>query len=112
MAYVLSIVKLEESMKKSGCPVYRMEHEAAIHSIDSFLWENINDPGTRKPINDAYDFCLEHTRMLVAIEMSGSGPVLGVNMIYELLAKNVSLDLQNIKRNEMCFSNDFPQHTI
>jgi hypothetical protein len=99
-AFVLSIVKLEEAMKKSGCPVCRLEHEAAVQYIDSFLWENTNDPAARQPINDAYGFCPEHTRMLVAIEMSNTGPLLGVNIIYELLAKNVVQDLQNIEKIE------------
>lgn len=100
MAFALSIVMLTEAMKKPGCPVCRLEHEVAIHSLDSFLWESTNDPGARKPINDAYGFCPEHTRMLVAVEMSNSGPLLGVNIIYELLSKNVSRDLKNIKRTE------------
>jgi hypothetical protein len=94
MAFALSIVRLEEALKKPGCPVCRLGHEAAIQSLDSFLWENINDPVVRKPINDAYGFCPQHTRLLVAKEMMTSGPLLGVNIIYALLAKNVSQDLQ------------------
>jgi hypothetical protein len=100
MAFALSIITLEEAMKKSGCPVCRLEHQVAIHAVDSFLWENTNDSAARKPINDAYGFCPEHTQLLVATELSNSGPALGVNMIYELLAKNVYNDLKNFKRAE------------
>jgi hypothetical protein len=96
MAFALSIVKLQEALEKPGCPVCRLEHEAAIHSIDNFLWENTNDPALRKPINDAYGFCPQHTQMFVAKEMMSSGPVLGVNIIYALLAKNVAHDLQAV----------------
>ena len=98
MTFALTIVKMEEAMKKNGCPVCRIEHDAAIQSVDSFLWENVTDPVTRKPINDAYGFCPSHTQLLVAKEMMTSGPVLGVNMIYELLAKNVSHDIKRIER--------------
>jgi hypothetical protein len=98
MAFALSIVKLEAALKKPGCPVCRMAHEAAEQSIDSFLWENTNDPRTRQPINDAYGFCPEHTRLLVAKERMTSGPVLGVNIIYGLLAKNVARELQALER--------------
>jgi hypothetical protein len=98
MAFALSIVKLEAALKKPGCPVCRMAHEAAEQSIDSFLWENTNDPRTRQPINDAYGFCAEHTRLLVAKERMTSGPVLGVNIIYGLLAKNVARELQSLER--------------
>jgi len=96
MAFALSIVKLQEALEKPGCPACRLEYDAAVSSIDSFLWENTNDPAVRKPINDAYGFCQQHTRMFVAKEMSTSGPVLGVNIIYALLAKNVVRDLQGI----------------
>jgi hypothetical protein len=37
MIFALSIVKKEEAMKKNGCPVCRIEHDAAIQSVDSFL---------------------------------------------------------------------------
>ena len=94
MTYALTIVNLQEAMEKDGCPVCRLGHKAAVQSIDAFLWENVNDPVVRKPINDAYGFCPEHTRMLVAVEMSNTGPVLGVNLIYELLARNVAHDLE------------------
>jgi len=96
----LLIDRLEEAMRKTGCPICRLEHETAIRSIDSFLWEYTNDPGARKPINEAYGFCSAHTRMLVAIELSSSGSVLGVNIIYALLAKNVSQELKNLSHRE------------
>lgn len=108
MAFALSIVTLEEALEKPGCAVCRLEHEAAIRLINTLLWENTNDPASRKPINDAYGLCPEHTRMLVAIEMSTSGPVLGVNMIYSLLAKIVSQDLKKIK-NQPKFQRRFSE---
>ena len=98
MAFALTIVKLEDVLKKTGCPVCRVEHDAAIHSIDAFLWENANDPVVRRPINDAYGFCPEHALVLVATELSNSGPVLGVNLIYEVLARNTSQDLKALSR--------------
>jgi hypothetical protein len=100
MAFALSIVKLQEALEKPGCPACRLEHEAAMRSIDTFLWENTNDPALRKPINDAYGFCPQHTQMFVAKEMMSSGPVLGVNIIYALLAKNVAQDLRNVHIQE------------
>jgi hypothetical protein len=100
MAFALSIVKLQEALEKPGCPICRLEHEAAVRSIDTFLWENTNDPALRKPINDAYGFCPQHTQMFVAKEMMSSGPVLGVNIIYALLAKNVANDLKNVHVQE------------
>jgi hypothetical protein len=90
MAFALSIVHMEEAMEKPGCPVCRLEYESAVQSIDSFLWENVNDAEVRKEINNAYGFCSYHTRMIVATELSQSGHVLGVNQIYETLSKNAA----------------------
>ncbi len=89
MAFALVLNKLDEALKKTGCSICRVEHEKAKHVIDTFLWENVTDPVVRKPINQAFGFCPKHTKMLAAVEMSTSGPVLGIHFIYELLAKNV-----------------------
>lgn len=97
MAFALSIVKLEEAMKKPGCMICRTEQEAAIHALKSMLWESTTDFQHRELIKDAYGFCPEHTRMLVALELSNSGPVLGVNLIYESVVKKTLRELQDIK---------------
>jgi len=81
-------------MRPPGCPVCRLSRASAERAIDAFLWENVNDIPTRQPIIDAYGFCAEHTRLLVAIEMSNSGPVLGVNIIYEHLGRLVNGELK------------------
>jgi hypothetical protein len=94
MAFALALNKLDEALKKTGCCICRVEHEKAKHVIDTFLWENVTDPEVRKPINQAYGFCPKHTKMLAAVEMSTSGPVLGIHFIYELLAKNVEGELK------------------
>ncbi|HMN59143.1 MAG TPA: DUF6062 family protein [Anaerolinea sp.] len=97
MAFALTISKLEEALRQPGCPVCRLGRDAASRAIDAFLWEHVTDPVSRQPIIDAYGFCGEHTRMLVAIEMASSGPVLGVNIIYEQLARKVSRDLGSVR---------------
>jgi len=97
MAFALSIVHMEEAMEKRGCPVCRLEYESAVQSIDSFLWENVNDPEVRKEINNAYGFCSYHTRMIVATELSQSGHVLGVNKIYETLSKNAAGEIKALR---------------
>jgi len=94
MPFALTLVHLEEALKKPGCPICRLGDEAARRSVDSFLWENVNDPESRRPLQEAYGFCPEHTRLLVATEMESSGVLLGVNMIYESLARQAMRDLQ------------------
>ncbi len=100
MAFVLSIIKVEDALKKPGCAICRLEHEAALRAIDSLLWENITDPESRKAILQSRGFCPQHTRMLVAHELSTSGPLLGVNIIYESLANHLSQELDELKRKQ------------
>lgn len=94
MAFALTLVHLEEALQKPGCPICRLGDEAARRSVDGFLWENVNDPESRRPLQEAYGFCPEHTRLLVATEMESSGVLLGVNLIYESLARQALRDLQ------------------
>lgn len=93
MAFALSIEKLEQACRKDGCPICRLEHDAAVQSITAFLWEHANDSTAREPVNRAYGLCPPHTRLLVASELSSSGNLPGVHMIYEVLARNASQEL-------------------
>lgn len=96
MPFAIWIANLKEAMRRSGCPVCRMGHQAAASGIESFLWENVNEQDVRQPIIDALGFCPRHTRLLVAAEMRNTGPVLGVNIIYEHLGRLVSNDLRRL----------------
>jgi hypothetical protein len=98
MAFALSVVHIKEALKKTGCPICRLEYETAVHSIESYLWEQVNDPIIRKKINDALGFCIEHTRMLVSAELTNTGSPLGVNIIYALLAKIAKEDLESYQK--------------
>ncbi len=93
MAFALSIERLEQACRKDGCPICRLEHNAAVQSITAFLWEHANDSTAREPVNRSYGLCPPHTRLLVASELSSSGNLPGVHMIYEVLARNASLEL-------------------
>lgn len=100
MTFALTAVRIEEALQEPGCPVCRLARQAAEHSVDSFLWEHVNDPQVRQRIIEAYGFCPEHTLLLAATEMASSGPVVGVNIIYEQLGRVVSRDLRRAIRWE------------
>jgi len=97
MPFAISVANLKEALRRSGCPVCRLGHQAAAASVESFLWENVNEPDVRQPIIDAYGFCPRHTRLLVAAEMRNTGPVLGVNIIYEQLGRLASRELSQLE---------------
>jgi hypothetical protein len=93
MPFALTSIQLEGALKKAGCPICRLSEEAVQKTADGFLYENTMNPDWRKPIMEAHGFCPTHTKLMVAIEMSSSGPVLGINYIYEALARQVADEL-------------------
>lgn len=94
MPFALTSIQLEGALKKAGCPICRLSEEAVQKTADGFLYENTMNPDWRKPIMDSHGFCPTHTKLMVAVEMSSSGPVLGINYIYEALARQVADELE------------------
>ncbi len=94
MAFALTITRLIEAMQQAGCPVCRLERQASAQSIEAFLWEGVNSPKDRQALIASYGFCQPHARQFVAAELSNSGIVLGVNIVYEQLARLASKELQ------------------
>jgi len=96
MAFALSVVKLEEAIVQPGCPICRLRADAAQKSARTFLFENTLDPGLRTQIMQSHGFCPEHTLLLAAVEMSTDGPTLGINSIYEQLARTTAAELRKL----------------
>ncbi len=97
MAFALSVVKLEEAIVLPGCPICRLKSDAAQKSARTFLFENTLDPGLRSQIMESHGFCPEHTLLLAAVEMSTDGPTLGINSIYEQLARVTAAELRKLE---------------
>jgi len=95
MAFVLTIVQIEEALKQPGCAICRL-HEKAVHkSAEGFLYENTLNAAAREPVLKARGFCPEHTRLVAALELSKDGSTLGINNIYEELARTVVKELSD-----------------
>ncbi len=56
MAFALAVNNLLEAMKKPGCPICRVSRQAAERALESFLWENVNEPDVRQGILDSLGF--------------------------------------------------------
>jgi hypothetical protein len=97
MAFALAVNNLVEAMKKNGCPVCRIGRQGAQRALESFLWENVNEPDVRQGILDSYGFCPQHTRVMVAQELFSSSLPLGTNIIYEHLGRVVANELKGLK---------------
>lgn len=97
MSFALAVNNLLDALKKTGCPICRIERLAAERALESFLWENVNEPDVRQGILDAYGFCPQHSRVMVAREMMTSSIPLGTNIIYEHLGRVVAGELKELR---------------
>jgi hypothetical protein len=104
MAFAMAVNHLVDSMKKPGCPICRLYREASERAVDSFLWENVNDPQVRQGIIDSYGFCQTHTRLMVAREISSSSVALGTNIIYEHLGRLVAAEINGLRPGSLSAS--------
>lgn len=97
MAFALAVNNLLDALKKPGCPVCRIFRQASERALESFLWENVNEPDVRQGILDSYGFCPAHTRVMVARELFTSSLPLGTNIIYEHLGRVVANELKTLR---------------
>jgi hypothetical protein len=97
MAFALAINHLIDAMEKPGCPICRLFREASERAVESFLWENVNDPQVRQGIIASYGFCGPHTRLMVARELFTSSVPVGANIIYEHLGRLVAGELSGLR---------------
>jgi hypothetical protein len=97
MAFALAVNNLVDALKNPGCPVCRIFRQASERALESFLWENVNEPDVRQGILAAYGFCPAHTRVMVAREMFTSSLPLGTNIIYEHLGRVVAGELKTLR---------------
>ena len=87
---------LLDALKEKGCPVCNLVQKAIHMSMDSFLYELVNDPGVRKKIRKSLGFCNTHAWQLQKI-----GDGFGLSIIYnELLGMlNDRISLTDPKKN-------------
>lgn len=94
MAFALAVTHLIDMLRQPGCPACAAQRYAARKAVDNFLWENLMDREVRQQTVLAGGFCPPHTRLLAAAELASSGRPLGVNLLYETLARKTATELR------------------
>jgi len=51
---------LLDAFKEKHCPLCYLARKAVTRSLDSLLYEHVNDPGTRMTLRKSYGFCEKH----------------------------------------------------
>ncbi|MFH1238891.1 MAG: DUF6062 family protein [bacterium] len=73
---------LLDVLKESGCAICSLIKKSVHKSMDSFLYEQINDSGVRKEIRESLGFCNRH-----AWQLQKFGDGLGLSIIYRYLSE-------------------------
>ena len=82
--------KLLKAMAKPGCAVCHLVDEAVSRYLDSLLYENVNDPGTRDRLRASQGFCREHAR-----KVAGMRDAFGLAIIYRDILSSLGEALQH-----------------
>ena len=81
----ISFFRLVDACAAPGCPVCRCLLADSRQYLETFLYEHVNDPDTRRPLRAAWGFCNHHTWML----RETSDSAFGSAIIYEDLLRVV-----------------------
>ena len=90
----LTYFQLLDAFREPGCPVCRIVEAGALKALDSLMYEQVNDPGTRDRLVAAHGFCNWHAWMLPRVPNSA----LGVAVIYRHLLQNTLDRLQGARQ--------------
>lgn len=75
---------LVEACDQPGCPICRVEHDAALRYISTLFYEQVNDFNMRERLRGSLGFCRQHAHMTVE-ELQGNA--LGIALIYQDMLK-------------------------
>jgi hypothetical protein len=73
-----------EACNEPGCPICRVEHDAALRYIGSLFYEQVNDFNMRERLRASLGFCRQHAHLTVE-ELQGNA--LGIALIYQDMIK-------------------------
>ncbi len=68
--------ELVDTFEQRSCPVCMLAIRRARRTMESLLWENINDIDVRLRLRRSYGFCGEHAAQLVAVHDPLGGAIL------------------------------------
>ncbi len=75
---------LVEACSQPGCPICRVEHDAALRYVSGLFYEQVNDFNMRERLRASLGFCRQHAHMTVE-ELQGNA--LGIALIYQDMLK-------------------------
>ena len=85
--------RLIDACAQTGCPVCRVVEEDGRRHLDAILYEQVNDPDTRRRLRASWGFCNWHTWMLLEVPSAKSGAAI----IHEDLVRGLLHRLRRLR---------------
>ena len=104
-AKFLTYFQLLDAFTEPGCPVCSIVEHGALKALDGLLYEQVNDPVTRKRLAESHGFCNWHAWMLPRTP----GSALGAALIYRHLLQNT---LDRLPAPRQAADSDKPSSTL
>jgi hypothetical protein len=90
----LIFLEVRDALAHTGCPICRLACQASQRHLGGFLYEYVNDPGTRQELLASRGFCQHHAWALTPFR-----DALGVAIVYRHLLQDLIGELQrNVER--------------
>ena len=91
--------RLLDACGQSGCPVCRLVEDDGRRYLDALVYEQVNDPETRRRIRGAWGFCNWHTWMLLDTPNAPSGAAI----LYEDLVRSALDRFRRLRDHPVTF---------
>jgi len=82
--------ELIEALHQPSCAICQLSEKSVTRYIETLLYENVNDPSTRKRLRRSYGFCPHHARIALAQQ-----DAFGLGIIYADLLGNALNSIAN-----------------
>ncbi len=96
-AFSLVLIDLKDRLQQPGCPLCRARLSAETRCLKALLLENVNDLRTRIRLTQSLGACGRHAQQMLQMEIAGWDVPIGNTIIYEELARVVSLRLREVR---------------
>ena len=88
----IAYYRVLEAFDQPGCPICSLMDQSVRQRMGAMLYEQVNDPGTRRKLIESRGFCNVHSSLLLEL-----GHPLGVAIIYRDIVDSVSGELNSGK---------------
>lgn len=91
----MSWIRLEESLRGTGCPVCTEIERTEKHYFEGMLYEYVLDAGVRKKLHQQHGFCTRHAKLALEAELALKSDGLHLATMFETVMEDHLKQIKN-----------------